>query len=157
MVKIIVIRGPLGVGKTTVSKILAHNFQAEYISVDAILDDNNLAPKDGIPLENFLKANEIISDRVKKSEKSFVVDGNFYYQEQINDLKNKFKDTILFFTLTSTLEKCIERDSKREKIYGEDSTRYVYMMTARIKEGVEIDTTDLSIEETVQKIAGKIE
>src|SRR3989339_78534 len=90
MPKIIVIRGPLGVGKTTVAKILAQKLDAQYLSLDKILDDNDLAPADGIPIENFLKANEIILDLVGQSNETFIIDGCFYYQEQIDDLQKKF-------------------------------------------------------------------
>ena len=60
------------------------------------------------------------------------------------------------FTLTSHVEKCIERDSKRQKVYGEDSARFVHMVTTKIRAGHEIDNTDLSLEETVEKIMEKI-
>ena len=90
MKKIIIIRGPLGVGKTTVAKILSRNLNADYLSLDQILKENNLESVDGIPLKNFLTANEIICNLVNNSEKSFIIDGCFYYQEQIDDLVNKF-------------------------------------------------------------------
>lgn len=154
--KIIIIRGPLGVGKTTISKILAQNLQAEYISVDKVLSDNHLANGEEITLESFLEVNEIILELVNKSEKTFIVDGNFYYQEQIDDLKNKFKNNVDVFAIMSSIDKCIERDSKRERVYGEDSVRYIHMMIARIKEGFEIDSSDLTIQETVDKIMQKI-
>jgi len=72
MKKLIIIRGPLGVGKTTVSKILSQKLHAEYLSLDKILDDNNLIPpdSDGVPLESYLKANEIIHDIANNKEKS---------------------------------------------------------------------------------------
>ena len=57
MKKVIIIRGSLGVGKTTISKLLAKELHAEYLSLDKILKDNNLEGTNGIPLENFLKAN----------------------------------------------------------------------------------------------------
>ena len=148
----IVIRGPLGVGKTTVSKLLAQNLQAEYVSVDTILNDNNLANDETISLESFLKVNKIVLELANKSEKNFVVDGNFYYQEQIDDLQNKFKNDILIFTLITDVETCIERDFKREKTYGEDSVRYVHMITSRIKSGYEVDTSRLKVQETVENI-----
>ena len=158
MKKIIVIRGPLGVGKTTVSKILAQNLHAEYVSLDKILDDNNLIPPDadGIPLETFLKANEIILDVANNSKNTLIIDGCFYYQEQIDDLLKKFDNSILIFTLICDVERCIERDSKRSDAYGEDSTRFVYMITTRIKAGFEINNTDLTAEETVEKIMEKV-
>lgn len=158
MKKLIIIRGPLGVGKTTVSKILSQNLHLEYLSLDQIVNDNHLVPPDtdGISLESYLKANEIILDLANKSENSLLVDGCFYYQEQINDLVKKFDDNLEIFTLTSHVEKCIERDSKRPKVYGEDSARFVHMVTTKIQAGHEIDNTDLTAEETVEKIMKKI-
>jgi shikimate kinase len=158
MKKLIVIRGPLGVGKTTVSKILSQNLHLEYLSLDKIIDDNHLvAPDtDGIPLESYLKANEIILDLAHKSENSFIIDGCLYYQEQIDDLIKKFENNVEIFTLTSHVDKCIERDSKRPKVYGEDSARFVHMVTTKIQAGHKIDNTDLTVEETVKKIMEKI-
>ncbi len=154
MKKLIIIRGPLGVGKTTVSNVLAHNLRLEYISLDQIIDDNKLVPAnpDGIPLESYLKANQIILDRATKDQKSFIIDGCFYYQEQIDDLIKKFDDDIEIFTLTSHVDKCIERDSKRPNAHGEDSATFVHMITTKIKAGHEIDNTNLTVDETVAKI-----
>lgn len=152
MKNLILIRGPLGVGKTTVAKILTEKLQAEYLSLDKIIDDNNLAGTDGIPLESFLKANEIILELAGKNDKIFIVDGCFYYQEQIDDIKKKFGNKIIIFSLVSSVEKCIKRDSKREKVYGEDSARFVHMVTTKIQAGYEIDNSDLTVTETVEKI-----
>ncbi len=152
MKKIIVIRGPLGVGKTTVSKILAQKLKTDYLSLDKIIDDNNLETKDGITLESFLKANEIILATAQKSKASLIVDGCFYYQQQIDDLKENFKDDVIIFTLISGVEKCIERDSKRPHVYGEQTAKYVHSITTKIKVGYQIDNSDLSEEETVKKI-----
>ena len=38
----IIIRGPLGCGKSTISSLLAKKLDAEHISVDIILEENNL-------------------------------------------------------------------------------------------------------------------
>ncbi|PIZ72845.1 hypothetical protein COY07_02770 [Candidatus Peregrinibacteria bacterium CG_4_10_14_0_2_um_filter_43_11] len=158
MKKLIVIRGSLGVGKTTVSKILARNLDVEYLSLDKIIDDNHLVDPnaDGIPLESFIKANEIILDTANESEKSFIVDGCFYYQEQIDDLKKKFNDDVIIFTLITTVEKCIERDGERENVYGEDSARFVHMITSKIQAGYDIDNSDLSVEGAVEKVMEKM-
>ena len=158
MKKLIIIRGPLGVGKTTVSKLLSQNLHLEYLSLDKIIDDNNLVPpnSDGIPLKSYLRANEIILSLANKSESSLIIDGCFYYQEQIDDLIKKFDGNVEIFTLTSHVEKCIERDSKREKVYGENSARFMLMVTTKIQAGHEIDNTDLTLEETVKKITEKI-
>jgi len=156
MPKIIVIRGPLGVGKTTIAKLLADKIGAQYLSLDKILKDNNLEGKDAIPVEKFLKANNIILKTIKNSKNSFIIDGCFYYQEQIDDLKSKFPNDIIFFSLVSSVKKCITRDSQREKAYGKESAEYVHMITTKIKEGYEIDNANLSIPETINKIIEKI-
>jgi len=154
--KIIVIRGPLGIGKTTIAKLLAKKINAEYISLDKILKNNNLERKNGIPVENFLKANDIFLKIVKDSKKTFIIDGCFYYQKQINDLKSKFPNNLVFFSLISDVQKCITRDSQREKPYGKKSAEYVHMITTKIKEGHEIDNTNLSISKTLNKIMEKL-
>ncbi|PIR76735.1 MAG: hypothetical protein COU32_00610 [Candidatus Magasanikbacteria bacterium CG10_big_fil_rev_8_21_14_0_10_42_10] len=152
MLKFIIIRGPLGVGKTTVSKMLAKDLGFEYISVDDILDEYKLDDGDGIPVESFLKVNEIIQSLTKKETLGYVVDGNFYYQDQIDDFRNKFGNDISIFTLMSDVDTCRERDAQREKPYGKDAAEYVHMITSQVKAGKEIDTTHISAAETVEAI-----
>jgi len=156
MRKIIIVRGALGVGKTTVSKILAEQMCAEYVSIDRILEENNLDKGDGIPVGNYLISNEIVSHLLQESEKSFIIDGCFYYQEQIDDLEQKINEDVQIFTLVSSVEICITRESKRNRVYGEDAARFVHMITNKVKAGYEIDNTDLSIEETVNRIVKQI-
>lgn len=150
--KLILIRGPLGVGKSTIAKSLAKKLKAKYLSLDKILSENDLEGADGIPLANFLKANGIITKRVKNSKNSFVLDGCFYYQQQMDDLQLKFGNELIIFTLISDVNKCIERDSKRKKVYGEDSARFVHSVTTQVKAGHEIDSNDLTPEKTTKKI-----
>ena len=154
--KIILIRGSLGVGKSTIAKALAENINAEYLSLDKIVDDNNLNGEDGIPLENFLKSNEIIFKLINDSENYFVIDGCYYYQEQIDDLQKRFGGKILIFSLVSDVKICISRDSGREKVYGEDSARFVHMITTKVKSGYEIDNSHLSVQEVVNIILKNI-
>ena len=81
----VIIRGPLGCGKTTVAEALAKKLKAKHFSVDKILDDNNLEEwEDGyISQKSFIKANEIaVRDAEKELEqgKPIIFDGNFYYK-----------------------------------------------------------------------------
>jgi hypothetical protein len=85
-------------------------------------------------------------------DKKVIIDGCFYYEEQIEDLKKRFNDDVEIFSLLSDVEKCIYRDSKREKVYGEDSARYVHMITSKVKAGHEIKSDNLTTEETVGEI-----
>ncbi len=75
----IIIRGPAGVGKTTIAKELARDLNAHYISFDETMEINKLDTivGDGIPSKNFIKANEIILDLIK-NKKGVVLDGCFY-------------------------------------------------------------------------------
>ena len=157
MNKIIIIRGPLGVGKTTVSKLLAERLNFKYLSLDKIIKDNNLEDGEEIPLEHFLISNEIIFKLINNSEITYIIDGCFYYQEQINDLIKKFKNNIQIFSLISNIKICIARDSKREKTHGENSARFVHRATTKIKVGEEIDNSNLTIEETVTQIIKKLQ
>lgn len=156
MKKIIIIRGPLGVGKSTVSKILSDKIQAIYISLDKVLEDNNLEGKGNIPLENFLKANKIIKDLAVKCNKTVIIDGCFYFQKQIDDLVEKFDGDVEIFTLMSSVETCIQRDMERKKVYGEDATRFVFRITSKIHAGHQIDNTGLSAVKTAEKILEKL-
>ena len=57
----VIVRGPLGVGKTTVARKLAERLQGPYVSIDKVLDDHGLDQTDEpcIPLRNFLEGNSI--------------------------------------------------------------------------------------------------
>jgi predicted kinase len=157
----IIIRGPLAVGKSTIAKQLAKNLGAEYISVDKVMEDNGLDkvdPDSGIPVENFIKGNEISLPKIKdclKSGKSVIVDGCFYYQEQIEHFLNNV-DNVKVFTLKASVETCIERDSKREKIYGEDAARYVYFIVNKFNFGTVIDTEGKTSTDVVEEMKVKL-
>ncbi|MFA6252684.1 MAG: hypothetical protein WCV69_00220 [Patescibacteria group bacterium] len=59
----IIIRGPLGCGKSTISKKLAKIIGAKYFTVDRILDEYNLASDEEggyVSQKSFKKVNEII-------------------------------------------------------------------------------------------------
>jgi shikimate kinase len=150
--QVIVIRGPLGVGKTNVSALLALELNAVVISLDALLKENDLDGDDGISLENFLKANQILASQINNTDDTVIVDGCFYYQEQIDDLIERVKRPVEFFTLVSDVETCIVRDAQRTLVYGEDAARYVHAITTPISAGVEIDSTHLTPQQTTERI-----
>ena len=55
----IIVRGPLGVGKSTIAKRLAKALKAEYISIDSALEKYDLAKTDSdYTPKDFIRANK---------------------------------------------------------------------------------------------------
>jgi len=130
----IIIRGPLGIGKTTIAKKLAKEINAEHISIDKILEENGLDKinNDYIP-EDFIKANEIVLPKVKQElAKGYV------------------------FNLKAPLKTCIARDKARKRVYGEDAARAVYKLVSGFDYGINIDTENKTEEEVVNEIKKRL-
>ena len=162
MSRLIVIRGPLGVGKSTVAQRLARELSGDYISIDNVLSQNNLDHIDQqqgcIPESNFLKVNQLIFPQVNKTlrdNRSVVIDGNFYHRPQIDNLINQFPQC-QFFTLTAPLSVCVQRDQERPHSHGADAATAVYRLVSLISIGHIINTQNLSAEETLEVIKQKI-
>jgi predicted kinase len=141
----VIIRGPLGCGKSTVAKEIAKKLKAVYINIDRVLDKHHLTEEweEGYISQNsFLKANTIVALQAKKNLKNgvhVVFDGNFYWKSQIKDLIKKLDFPHYIFTLKAPLEVCIRRDSLRRKTHGEDATRAVYKKSTEFDYGIVID------------------
>ena len=85
MVKAIIIRGPLGIGKSTISKLVADKFDGKYYSIDDILAEHGLDKRgkneECISKKNFIKTNELALPRIKENLENgiyTIIDGNFY-------------------------------------------------------------------------------
>lgn len=168
---VIIIRGPLGVGKTTISRILAERMGAKYISIDKLLADaklDRIDPKTrSIPLANFLAVQEDILPEMDSllERQSIVIDGNFYYREQIDFFARNFKFNLFVITLKAKLETCVDRDKKRASArvslngnisYGRKATEEIYALVSKFDEGFVVDTEGKArdfIVEMIQKSA----
>ena len=153
----VIIRGPLGCGKSTLAEKIAKTIKAEQIVIDHILDEHDLT-KDKeagyISQKSFKKANEIITPKAKKfltKGTPVVFDGNFYWRSQIDDLVKRLDFPHYVFTLKAPLKVCIERDSKRKEPHGKDAAMVVYAKTTEFDYGTIIDVTK-PLEESVRKI-----
>jgi adenylate kinase family enzyme len=153
----IIIRGPLGCGKSTISKELAKIINAKYFEVDRVLDDNNLTSdkEEGyVSQKSFIKANELITQEATNilTEKTPIIfDGNFYWKSQIDDLINRLDFPHYVFTLKAPLKICIERDAKRDKAHGKDAAMVVYNKSTQFTYGTEIDVSK-NINECLKEI-----
>jgi len=158
MAYFILIRGSLGIGKSTIAKKLSKVLNAEYFAVDRILDEYDLTKEweEGyISQKSFLKANEIIASKAKKfldKGKPVIFDGNFYWKSQIDDLIKKLNYPKYVFTLKAPLGVCIERDSKRKKVHGKDAAEAVYKKSTEFDYGVIIDISKKSVDQAVKEI-----
>lgn len=157
----IIIRGYLGVGKTTIAKKVAKKLKAKYYSIDEILAKHRLDRIGGrcIPLENFVKGNEIVLSRAKsllKKGKPIVFDGNFYHKGHITHLIRKLKAPHYVFTLKAPLKTCIKRDARRKSSYGKWPVIAVHNFVNRTKYGKTINTNKKTAEQVVNEIISMI-
>ncbi len=155
----IIIRGPLGIGKSTVSRNLANILNGAYVSVDDVLEENGLDQVDEnegkIPVKNFIKGNEIVLSKIKQyldDGKVVIIDGNFYHREQIEHFENNLPFKQYVFTLKAPLEVCIARDVGRKNSYGQDATTAVYNLVSAFDYGTAIDTENKTVQQTVKNI-----
>lgn len=145
---LIIITGSLGVGKTTISKLVAQEINGEYVSIDKMLHDHGLDQiAEGsycIPLKNFLKANQYLQPIVETifaAMRPVVLDGCFYHREALDDVLHRIPPPHVVFTLQAPLEVCIERDRLREQPLGENVARAVYHLTSKFTPGKTLDAT----------------
>ncbi|MFH1047059.1 MAG: AAA family ATPase [Patescibacteria group bacterium] len=158
--KIIVIRGPLGVGKSTVARAIAGSLKGHYISIDQVMENHGLDKGEegsGIPARNFIEGNDFVLQMMAESEgDTHVIDGNFYHQDVLDDLTSRFAGTTKIFTLKASVETCIHRDRERPKSYGEDAARAVYGMISSFDAGTIIQTDDKSESEVAAEIMANL-
>ncbi len=157
----IIIRGPLGCGKSTIAEKLSQILKAEYFAVDRVLDEHNLtADKEAgyISQRSFIKVNEIIAPEAKRildRGKSVVFDGNFYWKSQIDDLIKQLGYNHYVFTLQAPLETCVQRDQNRDKTHGRSAAEAVYKKSTEFEYGTAVDATG-SVAETIKNILAQI-
>lgn len=154
----IIIRGPLGCGKSTIAETLANKLDAEYVGLDEVLEKHSLdkMPPDApcISAENFIKANNIITPKAKEmlsNGKIVIFDACFYHKEAIEHLVKNLDFQHYIFTLKAPLEICIERDSQRLKTHGKDAARAVYGLVTQFDYGINIDASG-SLDEAVAEM-----
>lgn len=154
----IIIRGPLGCGKTTISKILAKKIKAKYISIDKILEIQNLDkadPKIGcIPKKNFVKAIDTIFPEIKSDLKkqNVIFDGCFYHKKTIQYLEKKLSVNSYTFTLKASIRTCIDRDCGRRISYGKGAAQAVHNLVSKFDYGTVISTNKKTVNETIKEI-----
>lgn len=139
-------------GKSTIAKILAKKLNANYYSMDQVLEKHKLdtIEGNGISAENFIRANEIIMQQAKDNN-VIIIDGCFYRQEQISHLKKQCEH-IQIFTLLASIDLCQQRNNQRRKPMSTEAITQVFNMTSSVKEGINIQTANKRKEDVVEEI-----
>jgi len=157
----VIIRGPLGCGKTTIAKKLAKILTAKYFDIDKIILKNNL-DKDQeqgyISQRSFIKVNEtlaVAAEKFIKKGKPVIFDGNFYWQSVLRDLIRRLNFSHYVFTLKVPIAVCLERDKQRKNPLGKDAVEVVYKKTNEFEYGINIDATK-SEKEIIKEIVDNI-
>ena len=156
----VIIRGPLGCGKSTISKELAKKLKAKYFSVDDLVEQVKGKDREEgyISQRRFKKANDLIvpvARELLKKGKIVIIDGNFYWKSQIVDLIEKLDFPYSVFTLKAHLEVCIERDSKRKTPHGKDAAFVVHKKVSEFDYGINIDATK-PLEKSIKEILSNL-
>lgn len=153
----LLLRGPLGVGKSTVASRLARALGGVCVSVDAILEEERLEvwDDDRISLQSFLNVNTVVVERARASLATgtpVVVEGNFYWREAIEDLVDRLPAPHWVFSLAAPEAVCLERDRQRPpsppdrspragESLGSEAVAAVYRLVAAVPYGTPIDAT----------------
>ncbi len=153
----IIIRGPAGIGKSTIAKKLAKVLNAHHFSFDEILENNKLdsIKGDGISAENFVKANKLILPKAKemiKNDKIIIFDGCFYRKKQLDHLKKNLAYKHYVFSLKAPLKECFARNKTRKKPMAKKEIENVYTLVSKLKEGINIETTNKSISNVTKEV-----
>ena len=129
MKRIIIIRGPAGIGKSTVGKLLKKKLgDSQLFNLDIICHDM----LGGHPKEKEIRyaAHELCYLAVKKTPKTnLIFERLFLFQDDIDHIlklfsKSKYKVNII--TLKASVAKLIKQDSKREGALGSDDIKRLH-------------------------------
>ena len=155
----IIMRGPLGIGKSTIAQRLAEILHAEYVPIDLVLEKYSLdkVDKDAecIPAENFINADQIILPKIKekmKEGKIVIFDACFYHKEHIEHIIENLPFPHYVFTLKAPLEVCVKRDNERKKTHGKDAAAAVHHLVSKFDYGIVIDISEKNISQAVKEI-----
>jgi predicted kinase len=157
----VIIRGPLGCGKSTVAELLSKHIHGVQVPIDRMLDDHHLTQdyEEGyISQRSFLRANELCLPAAREHLQEgtpVIFDGNFYWKSQIEDLIRRLDYPHVVFTLKAPLEVCIARDAARTKSRGSDAARVVYSKSTQFSYGHNIDVTK-PLKEVLDAIVGHL-
>lgn len=164
---VIVIAGPTGVGKTTLSKMLSKHFKCAHISEDEIARE--VFPDVYKNIEDYPNKLKITGSQLLKrtkeifdSGKCVVIDRINLEKEFIEEIKKAFHKHLILRVLWPPMETTIERDKRREGwTSGKIAIKRFYKKYEELKliigEKNYIDNSHQTPEETLERFIASIE
>ena len=152
----VILRGPLGSGKTTLAERLVQRLNGRVVSIDRLLEAHDLEQweDDYISERSFLQANGFAIAEAEpwlRRRTPVVFDGNFYWRSVIDDLLQRLPYPHAVLTLRLPLAVCVGRDAGRTPSLGAEATRDVYRKVTSFDYGVPIEASG-SVDETLDRI-----
>jgi len=156
----VLIRGPLGAGKTTIPEQLSAALGGRHLAIDVILEKYHLEEwdQDYISERSFLRANEIAAAEAEdliRTGTPAVIDGNYYYRSVVEDLERRLAFPHLVVTLKVPLSVCVTRDAGRTPSYGEEAAREVFQKTTEFDCGHVVDAAR-PVEEVLRDVISEL-
>lgn len=157
----IIIRGPAGVGKSSIARELEKELKANYISFDEIMSKHHIdnIEGDGISTENFIKANNLVLKEANENLKKgniVIFDGCFYREDQLKHLLQNLPFKNYIFTLKAPIDVCLKRNTTRSRMMSEKAINEVHNLVSKNDFGKVIDTNGKSKKEVVNEILGVV-
>ena len=164
---VIVIAGPAGVGKTTLSKMLSKHFNCTNLSEDEIA--KKIFPDVYTNIEDYPDKLKIAENQLLKSAKKIFDSRRYVVIDMINlergfieEIKKTFHQHLILRVLYPPIEITIERDKKREGwTSGEDTIKRFYKKYEELKpiigEKNYIDTGHQTPQKTLERSIAVIE
>ncbi len=164
---VIVIAGPTGVGKTTLSKMINKHFNCAHISEDEIAKE--IFPDEYKNIEDYPDKVKIAERQILKRAKDIFDSGKCVVIDLINlekafieEMKKAFHKHLMLRILWPSMETTIERDKKREGwTSGEIAIKRFYKKYEELKsiigEKNYIDSSHQTPEETFERFISSIE
>lgn len=141
---IVILCGPVGVGKTTVSEILKTRLYEKGLDFKVMHSD-----------EFSSHTYDQMFDKVKESDENWILDGTFYRE----DIRDKFQrlDDVMMVWLKAELDTCLERNEQREDPLEKKVVHIMYHRFEEPDTDIKIETDDMDSEEVVDHIIEKWE
>ncbi len=164
---VIVIAGPAGTGKTTLSRVLSKHYDCDHISEDELTKE--IFPDSYINIEDYPdKSKEVARQLLKRmtevfdGKKCVVVDRINLDRSFVEEIRKLYHRHLIIRILWPPIETAIERDMKRDCwTSGENTIRLSYQRYEELKltigEENYIDNSIQTPEETVEKVIAAIE